>query len=667
MREATPPNGLLVVFTLLVVARTKDWANDEEWANETALQEDKLYFEPRPVLYTYWVAFVFCLLLILCGLLQCCRMARREEEQTEATITECRCEFIEFLRPLPRSNGVPEGGFFNLDHCPPPARGTMQMWYLPDRQNIYRSLSHNMPRKSLMYATMVALFTAFVWLSLYLLSRKKVFKELFVTFHGHGQWYTKADNYWKISVSRLGEVEKAIVMAIAFLLMYFVRQRIRWYEQLKTRVYNVQQRLELVAFMIGGFLSGDDPVRIRMRHDIYRWTTASLFFNHRALSQHLAQFSETDLLRCGLLTSDEALIVGRELRSFDKRTMSTRRLPERPESSAHFRRPSLLAGSTSGDGQPPLTCKRRTLISGTATSSRDQHLAVPATHSEAANLEPFPGNARSSDSLSPSLQSGSLVSSAMRQTVTTGPASLRSFVLGHRRLADDSREAEHTSIALQTSCQAGARVRDLLLWWVEIRIQAAVKEKLMDKDKLKKILGAVWSARDTMEILLNDSHRRPMYLQVVLMQLFVDFYVLLAPFSAIADHMHMHIMTLPWPMMSTFITAFFYDSCLQMLLTLWDAFGVDLDDLHLDPILVLTERQIFANLAHAESQQVPATLAKTLANVNKEKDDKDKGDKKDKAEKKEKGETGTSAAEEKEKGDKKEKTEKKEQCQKDDT
>ena len=57
---------------------------------------------------------------------------------------------------------------------------------------------------------------------------------------------------------------------------------------------------------------------------------------------------------------------------------------------------------------------------------------------------------------------------------------------------------------MQALLEGSRRVRDRLLWWVEIRLQAAVKEKLMDKDKLKKALGAVWGMRDSMEDLLDE-------------------------------------------------------------------------------------------------------------------------------------------------------------------
>merc|ERR1712139_179103 len=134
------------------------------------------------------------------------------------------------------------------------------------------------------------------------------------------------------------------------------------------------------------------------------------------------------------------------------------------------------------------------------------------------------------------------------------------------------------------------------------------------------------------------SRKRPMYVQVVLMQLFVDCFVALTPFAALAEHFHAHILTMPWSMLHTFIVAFFYDSILQMILSLWDIFSVDLDDLHLDPILVLAERSTFANLGLSEKADLPGPLSKKWAEMKDAPDDA-KGDKKDK-DKKDKGDDG---------------------------
>merc|ERR1711972_904635 len=90
------------------------------------------------------------------------------------------------------------------------------------------------------------------------------------------------------------------------------------------------------------------------------------------------------------------------------------------------------------------------------------------------------------------------------------------------------------------------------------------------------------------------------------------------------DHFHSHIWLMPWPMLHTFVVAFFYDSLLRITKKLWDPFGFDNDHFSLDPILVLAERAIFANMGHSESNDMPESLHKIWISAKEKAKDKDK-------------------------------------------
>ena len=104
---------------------------------------------------------------------------------------------------------------------------------------------------------MVTMVAGFMWCSLYILSRKKVLKQAFVTFHGDGQWYTKDDNFWKLIVGDFSTIHGVIYMMVAFLLLHFIRVKIRWYELVKTKIWMVKRKAEMVSLVVGGFLSGN--------------------------------------------------------------------------------------------------------------------------------------------------------------------------------------------------------------------------------------------------------------------------------------------------------------------------------------------------------------------------------------------------------------------------
>merc|ERR1712151_1263584 len=135
-----------------------------------------------------------------------------------------------------------------------------------------------------------------------------------------------------------------------------------------------------------------------------------------------------------------------------------------------------------------------------------------------------------------------------------------------------------------------------------------------------------------MEELVLESYRRPAFLWVTTMQLMVDCFLMTIPFNSLADMYHAHLWTLPWMMLRVWVVSFFYDVLLQIAVVVEEPFGVDVDDLNLDAILVATERQVFFNLCQ-ESNDMPMSLCQTWIAV---KDMKEKDDEKNTKEKEDK-------------------------------
>merc|ERR1712014_178124 len=97
----------------------------------------------------------------------------------------------------------------------------------------------------------------------------------------------------------------------------------------------------------------------------------------------------------------------------------------------------------------------------------------------------------------------------------------------------------------------------------------------------------------------------------VLMQLFVDVFVALLPLSALEEGLYYpHIWTMWVPTLRTFIVTFFYDAMLQITTILWNPFDVEHNSLHLDPVLVATERATFWNMSLSCGEQLPSSLQK---------------------------------------------------------
>merc|ERR1719321_440074 len=122
-----------------------------------------------------------------------------------------------------------------------------------------------------------------------------------------------------------------------------------------------------------------------------------------------------------------------------------------------------------------------------------------------------------------------------------------------------------------------------------------------------------------MQLVMNESERRQMYLTVLIMQIFVDIYICASPLISLGHTYHAHIWTLPWPMLEAFVVALFYDLLLKINNHLWNPFGIDMDDLSLDPVLITTERSSFFNLGRSEQEDLPAPLKKMWAATKEEK------------------------------------------------
>lgn len=470
------------------------------------------FFAPRPILQVYYVvpavlfAFVLCIWLVTKVIVYA---------SSGFDPNAVRSEFLDFRRPDPEGEAIASSGWFSPQHCPPRPRTSMQVAYMPSRALAFK-FWQVVPAAAMRQAVYVSAITGIVWCCLFIASKSKVLKREFVTFHGQGEWFLKGDNVWKLWLQGLGGIEVLLKMMLAFLLIYYVRLQIRWFEMLKTKVWLSQRRQEMVSFSCGSFLAGTDELRLRARHDIYRWLTTAQFLNFSCLSPALGRFRNQDLVQAGLLSSDEVSIMAKTL-----------------DKSTHNR------------------------LSGEVEIQAKVHAA--------------------------------------------------------------QRQEEY--------CQA-SRMRDLLLWWVELQVQAAVKQGLMDKDKLKKIMGHIWQLRDSMQDVLLESSRRQMSLLCVIMQIFVDLYVVITPASALSSYTA-HLWTLPGPMMRAFIVAFFYNTVLALHQSLWNPYDQTfVDALNLDPILVVTERTVFANLSRTEKGDLPNLLAEDWAAVKdlKEEKKKEKGD-----------------------------------------
>jgi len=444
-----------------------------------------------------------------------------------------------------------------------------------------------------------------MWSALYLLSRNRVWKRFFVTFHGSGEWYIKKDNYWKISIKSCKTICKMLLTPIAFFLLYFLKQRLRWHQMLKRNVWAVQSRLESCAFILSAFLSGEDLQRQRARHDIYRWLTSAQFFNHRGISPQLATVEESELVRLGLLTQEEHAIIGRLLHTFDDSIVAVdqpqhwRGAVGTPNNNPWFNHGLLVTASRGGD-----SFSLRRVASANLRKQGSGNLEQKAKFMERTATADLQRQV-TRDNLERLVEA------------EDSPSDSESFLDTSLQIRRDGLggEAQEARVSMQTHCKAASRARDVCLWWVELRVQACVKEKMMDKDKLKKILGAIWNAQRVMEVLINESTNKPMQIQVVLSRTFVDLFILLTPFLTLSNLYRGHIFTMPLVLVNTFIISFFYDAIFQMMIRLWDCFGIDLEDLHLDPILVLTERAIFSNLAQNEKHDIPSPFVETWAAV----------------------------------------------------
>jgi len=414
----------------------------------------------------------------------------------------------------------------------------MQEWYNPARHAVYENLLRTVPHASLRLASLAAIAAGIIWLSVFIGSSRKKLRRAFITFHGPGNWFVEDGHQtvWGFDiVTSIGSFSTLIKGMLAFLLLFFVRQKIFWYEQLKTKIWTVKRDVELASFITAIFLAGDDEPLQRARHDIHRWLTAAHFYNLQALSIHLQQYDVSDLLDAGLLTIDEYYILEAEVAQDQERRSSSESLPTRKISKKDGRMSKSLS---------------------------EFHWAASST--------------------------------------------------SYKRYSAASSEQS----------------RDLILWWLEIRITVAKKEKLLMKEGFKKTIKAIWAVRDSMSDLLLESTRRQMPIWVVLMQLMVDVYVILLPFAAIHENYYPHIWTMPFPMFNTFIVTFFYDSMLQIASIISDPFDVHVDSLFMDPVLVSTERATFWNLGMSCDGHLPEPLRTTWDNVKhlKEKDDKGSDD-----------------------------------------
>jgi len=153
------------------------------------------------------------------------------------------------------------------------------------------------------------------------------------------------------------------------------------------------------------------------------------------------------------------------------------------------------------------------------------------------------------------------------QSITAGPC--EGFLQHDCADVADGKLSPTNSAPQTRSCNSNAKARDCLLWWINMRVRAAVNEGLLDKKTMKKALAGIWNVRDSFELLTVEASRRPMQLWSVLMQIMVDAYVVLVPISTLQEVYHNHVWLLPWAVLRSFVVAFFLRrsiaySCLAM-------------------------------------------------------------------------------------------------------
>ncbi|CAJ1393612.1 unnamed protein product [Effrenium voratum] len=567
-------------------------------ARDRAIPSDKKKdrwndFKPRPVEYAVVGSF-FALLASTFLIVHRIRGEKRLEglRREEAGDTT-RLEFFEFTRPKPHATRPPPEGFFHSDHLPPPPVGTFQPSYNLTRSTIYNSLKLSFPWHSVKLGCLVGSASGALWCFYYMAKQRRWLKQEFV--RNHGQELVAKGNIWARWFTCLDINYYLLKTLLAFLLLWLVRQRIAWFENLKLKVWQVKRDVEMVSFLVGAFLTGDEEVTMRAKHDVHRWLTAAHFCSYKSLSSGFKQYGISHLVEVNILSEAEGKCIENSLE--------------------RMRHTGVILADTAVDTG---FVRRSTVV-------KPQDL----NYRRAADME--------------------------RNTS-------RNFV----RDGDDSRPRPE-----EMELESSQTAQDHLLWWVQLRILAAVKEKLMDKDKLKKILGALWNARDAMADLQNETNRKFIFVWVTVMQLMVDFFIVLLPFHAICANFYPHIWLLPAAMLECFTVTVIYDAIHQITVILFEPFGLlHVDSLNLDPVLVLAERCTFANLGRTEKDDIPEPLLqiwlKSKAVKDKDKDDDDKKEKKEKKDKDEKGEKGDKAEKEKDKDDddKKEKKEKKDKDEK---
>jgi len=217
------------------------------------------------------------------------------------------------------------------------------------------------------------------------------------------------------------------------------------------------------------------------------------------------------------------------------------------------------------------------------------------------------------------------------QSITAGPC--EGFLQHDCADVADGKLSPTNSAPQTRSCNSNAKARDCLLWWINMRVRAAVNEGLLDKKTMKKALAGIWNVRDSFELLTVEASRRPMQLWSVLMQIMVDAYVVLVPISTLQEVYHNHVWLLPWAVLRSFVVAFFYDALLHIVALLWEPFGTHADRLDLDAVVVTIERSTFVNFGRLESSDLSESLRQTWQDSQEMAGSKDKSNKIGKASK----------------------------------
>lgn len=164
----------------------------------------------------------------------------------------------------------------------------------------------NMPLLSVNYALFMTAAMALVWFLIQRLIAHGVLQKTLLEPGGPISSTSDGSTFVEVVLSKCYIAHIAAKVIVAVFLLWFVRQKIRWLDQVEASIRSVKEKVEDAAATIAKKLDGSDAERVLLRHDIYRWLTVCNFFSCQALSSSHRTTSDQDLIDRGLLALREA-------------------------------------------------------------------------------------------------------------------------------------------------------------------------------------------------------------------------------------------------------------------------------------------------------------------------------------------------------------------------